>query len=116
MMRKHKRLSLLLIIVCLTAAGQTSPAYPSSQAIAAPTPPPTWDILADSFESGSLDAWQLSSPTPPGLSPGDGYGGSAGLAVPLSSNSSYIYQTDLARAEEAYLTFWLIPTAPASLI
>jgi hypothetical protein len=67
-----------------------------------------WDVLADNFESGMLDLWQSSTPAPYLLS-GGGRSGSTGLAVPVSADSTYVYQTDIARAEEAYLTFWFNP-------
>jgi hypothetical protein len=71
--------------------------------------PPTWDVLADDFENGTLDKWRQSSPTKPALAPGIGYSGSTGLSVAVSSDSSYLYQTEVAKAEEGYLTFWLNP-------
>lgn len=108
-MRNISIFKIVVILTSLTVAGETGAQGSRSPAQAAAAPPPTWDILADNFEGGSLDAWQLSSPAPPVLAPGNGYGGSSGLAVPLSSDSSYIYQTDLAKAEEAYLTFWFNP-------
>ncbi len=48
-------------------------------------------------------------PPRPYLFPGAGRSGTTGLAVSASSDSTYIYQTDLARAEEGYLTFWFNP-------
>jgi hypothetical protein len=107
-MDKISRLPFVLVIICL-AAGTASAGHPTPHAIAAAAPPSTWDILADNFESGALGAWQTSSPAEPQLSPGHGRGGSTGLAVALTSGSSYIYQTDLAKAEEAYLSFWFNP-------
>ncbi len=76
---------------------------------AAPVIPPVWDILADDFESGTLDTWQVSSPPSPTLAPGSGVRNSTGLSVPVSADAAYLYQTGVARAEEGYLTFWFNP-------
>ncbi|MBN1250406.1 MAG: right-handed parallel beta-helix repeat-containing protein [Anaerolineae bacterium] len=94
---------LLIVSIC---AGLTPGALPAS---AAPVIPPVWDILADDFEGGSLDAWQLSSAPMPVLAPGSGIHGSTGLSVPVSGDAAYIYQTKVAKAEEGYLTFWFNP-------
>jgi hypothetical protein len=80
-----------------------------SRALAQTTIPPTWDVLSDDFESGTLDQWQLSSPFNPVLAPGAGYNGTTGLSVAVRSDSSYNYQTDVAKAEEDYLTFGFNP-------
>jgi len=79
--------------------------------LAQPTVPPTWDVIADDFESGTLDAWLKGGDVTltPTVSPGGGHSGSAGLAVPLGQQTGYIYQSEIARAEEGYLTFWFNP-------
>ena len=69
--------------------------------------PPTWSIVADNFESGSLVAWGQSGQV--ALQPGGGYGGSTGLAVTVNTGSSFIYQSGVAKAMEGYLTFWFNP-------
>jgi hypothetical protein len=73
------------------------------------TMPPVWDVVADDFESGTLDAWSQSSLGSLGLVPGDGRNGSTGLSVTVGQPSGYLYQTGVARAEEGYVTFWLNP-------
>jgi hypothetical protein len=78
-------------------------------AMAQPIIPPVWDVLADDFEGGSLAAWSKSGMQSASLLPGGGYGGSTGLAVPVGQSENYIYQTDFAKAEEGYLTFWFNP-------
>ena len=54
-----------------------------------------------------------SSPDYPDLIPGGGYNGTAGLNVTVSSGYNYIYQSDIAKAEEGYLTFWFNPNGAA---
>ena len=94
------------VLLCMALlAGSLVP----SPVHAAPTIPPVWDILADDFERGTLDRWQLSSPLRPALAPGRGVNGSTGLSVPVSADAAYIYQTGVANAEEGYLTFWFNP-------
>ncbi len=97
----------LLIYLGLGSAGISS--MFQSLALAQAAVPPTWDILVDDFEGGTLDLWQLSSPSYPKLEPAGGRNGSTGLSVPVSSGSNYIYQTNIAKAEEGYLAFWFNP-------
>ena len=80
-------------------------------AMADPVIPSVWDIVADDFESGTLDAWLVSSAASPSLVSSGGHDGSTGLSVSMSQNASYVYQTDVARAEEGYLTFWFDPNS-----
>jgi hypothetical protein len=109
-MKSTSHFRLFLLVAWLTMLGEAIVPVPSLYpALAQTAIPPTWDVLADNFESGTLDKWALSSPTNPALAPGGGYNGSIGLSVAVSSDSSYIYQTDVAKAEEGYLTFWFNP-------
>jgi hypothetical protein len=78
-------------------------------ALAQPSILPLWDIVSEDFESGSLDAWEQGSPQNLYLAPGAGRGGSTALAVVASAAASYLYQTDVARAVEGYMTFWFNP-------
>ena len=78
-------------------------------AVAQPIIPPVWDIVADNFEGGSLDAWETSGTYTPYLSPGNGRSGSTGLAVPMGQGNGYIYQSGVSRSEEGYLIFDLNP-------
>jgi hypothetical protein len=78
-------------------------------ALADPVIPPTWDIVADDFESGGLDAWQTIAPGSLSLTPGGGRDGSTGLSVAVSAEQAYVYQSRVAYAEEGYLTFWFNP-------
>ena len=71
--------------------------------------PPTWDVVADDFESGSLAAWGISGASHLSLLPGGGRNGSTGLAVAVTQDLAYIYQARVAHAVEGYLTFWLNP-------
>ncbi|MDY7075399.1 MAG: right-handed parallel beta-helix repeat-containing protein [Chloroflexota bacterium] len=98
----HLALCLILVVVVVVTP---SPYI----ARADPTIPPVWDIVTEDFESGSLDAWTRVSAGDLSLVPGGGRNGSSGLSVAVGQNSSYLYQTDIARAEEGYLTFWFDP-------
>jgi hypothetical protein len=100
----------MLLPVILLLLGAMGLARQFRHAQAQTTIPPAWDVLADDFEGGTLDLWQTSTPGPY-LSPGGGHFGSTGLAVPVSADSTYLYQTGIARAEEAYLTFWFHPNS-----
>jgi hypothetical protein len=97
----------------VTQASQTGIAHPvevvESSELAQTDFPPTWNVLADNFESGILDKWKLSSPDHPVLASGKGYQGSIGLSVDVSLSSSYVFQTDVAKAGEGYLSFWFNP-------
>lgn len=97
----------LTIVLCLAvlagSLGQPAPAR------ADPVVPPVWNIISDDFETGSLNQWQISDPPTPYLAPGVGLKGSAGMVVPVSAEPAYIYQTDVAKAEEGYLSFWFNP-------
>lgn len=104
-MNKNIRIAQIYLCLALIAGSLVLPGL----AQAAPVIPPVWDILADDFEGGTLDLWQLSSPLKPAPAPKGGINGSTGLAVPVSADSAYIYQTRVAKAEEGYLSFWFNP-------
>jgi hypothetical protein len=61
--RLTRGLALALVLVNLSSLGPT--------AMADPVIPPTWDIVADDFESGGPDVWQTVAPgslsPPPGV-------------------------------------------------
>ena len=78
-------------------------------AIASPSIPPTWPIVGDDFESGTLDAWEKVSAGDLGLLPDGGHNGSTGLSVAVGQQSSYLFRRDFAPVEEGYLTFWFNP-------
>ena len=104
-MNENTRIAHIFLCLALIAGNFVLP----KPGYAEPMIPPVWDILADDFESGALDLWELSSPARPALAPGGGINGSTGLSVPVSADSAYIYQTEVAKAEEGYLTFWFNP-------
>jgi len=94
------RLCLLLFIL----AGSYCPVARADLTI-----PPVWDVVAEDFESGSLDAWKKVSAGDLNLAPGGGRYGSTGLSAAVGQHAGYLYQTDVARVEEGYLTFWFNP-------
>ncbi|MDY6878096.1 MAG: right-handed parallel beta-helix repeat-containing protein [Chloroflexota bacterium] len=94
------------LVLCLVLAISILPFQPVS---ADPAIPPVWDVVADDFESGTLDAWNETSGGTFDLIPGSGQGGSTGLSVSVGQDANYLYQTDIAKAEEGYLTFWFNP-------
>jgi hypothetical protein len=98
----HLALRLLLIIVV---------ALRLPIARADHTIPPVCDIVTDDFESGTLDAWVKVSAGDLSLVTGGGYNGSTGLSVAVGQHASYLYQSDIARADEGYLTFWFNPNS-----
>ena len=102
-----KRVACVLILLAVLIA---SPAF---SAPAAPVIPPTWDVVADNFESGSLAAWYTVEASRLSLLPGGGRNGSTGLAVAVSQVDAYIYLSRVAYAVEGYLTFWLNPNGVA---
>jgi hypothetical protein len=63
--------------------------------------------VADDFEGGALDAWGQTGTV--ALAPGAGVGGSTALDVTVGVEPSSIRQTDVAKAEEGYLSFWFDP-------
>jgi hypothetical protein len=71
--------------------------------------PLTWVIVTEDFESGTLDAWTAVSESDLSLAPAGGHNGSTGLSVAVGQHESYLRRTDVARAEEGYLTFWFNP-------
>jgi hypothetical protein len=70
---------------------------------------PTGTLQCEDFESGTLDRWRQSSPEDPRLLAGAGHRSTTALSVDIDAQFSYIYQNDLARAPEAYLTFSFNP-------
>jgi hypothetical protein len=105
-MKQFYSFGLTILAACLALAGVSDLRKSGS---AQEPIPPVWDVLADDFESGNLDLWERSSTQNPFLAPGAGINGSTGLAVAVGSDSSYLYQTEIAKAEEGYLTFWFNP-------
>lgn len=105
MKRKVWRSLLPLILVQSAVLG----ALPLPAVQAQLTIPPVWNIVAESFESGNLDAWGQVSADDLSLIPGGGHYGSTGLGVTPGQHESYLYQAHVARAEEGYLSFWFNP-------
>ncbi len=99
------------ILLCLLLIVTIMP--PHQIAVAQPIIPVTWDVLADNFESGSLAAWSTVGSGNLSLVAGGGRNGSTGLAVAVSPDEAYIYQSRVAYAVEGYLTFWLNPNGVA---
>jgi hypothetical protein len=84
----------------------------AASADAQTTIPPTAAVHADDFDSGSLDDWFLSGTGTLGLEPGQGLGGSTALAITVTDDEAHLIRgnrRDVARADEAYLTFSLDP-------
>lgn len=116
--------SLVLLVVLIASpafsaraanGAQVNSATVFSKAVAPADPviPPTWDVVADDFESGSLAAWSTVEPSRLSLLPGGGRNGSTGLAVAVSQDDAYIYRSRVAYAVEGYLTFWFNPNGVA---
>jgi len=99
--------SVLTVFICLALVA--SLVSPGPRAWADPVIPPTWDIVTESFESGSLAAWNTENASSLSVIPGGGTNGSTGLSVAVGPGSAYIYQTRVAKATEGYLTFWFNP-------
>ncbi len=95
------------ILLCLFLIITGAPTYRT--AVAQPVIPPTWAVIADNFESGSLAAWNTVGADRLSLLAGSGRGGSTGLSVAVNQDEAYIYQSRVAYAVEGYLTFWLDP-------
>jgi hypothetical protein len=71
--------------------------------------PPTWDVVADDFESGSLAGWQQVSEDDLSLVAAGGHNESAGLAITVGRHASLLRQGEIPRVKEGYLTFWFNP-------
>src|SRR5512144_1210533 len=71
--------------------------------------PATWDIVSENFESGSLTAWSKTGESNLALVSGVGRNGSVGLRVAASSSAARLYQSQVTKAREGYLTFWFNP-------
>jgi hypothetical protein len=106
--RTLRTILLLALLMSNTAMVPYTPATPLNQTI-----PPVWDIVADNFESGLLDAWSKSSPGDLSLLPGGGHNGTTGLSIAMGQSARYLYQSRVAYAVEGYLTFWFNPNGVA---
>lgn len=76
--------------------------------------PPTYPVHEDDFEGGSLENWVEAPGSVLGLVAGAGISGSTGLEVTLSVGESHLVRGsrgELARADEAYLTFRFDPNS-----
>ncbi|MGC9396083.1 MAG: right-handed parallel beta-helix repeat-containing protein [Anaerolineae bacterium] len=102
--RRYRKVNALLGLTLAIGVLSFQPVALADSAI-----PPAWDIIADDFESGSLDTWQTVAPGSLSLTPGGGRNGSTGLSVAVSADAAYIYQSRVAYAVEGYLTFWFNP-------
>ncbi len=78
-------------------------------ALAQPSLPPVWDLITDDFEGGDLQAWNLEGTQSATLLPDSGRDGTTALGIPLGQSENYLRQSDVARAEAGYLTFWFNP-------
>src|SRR5512145_2407415 len=82
---------------------------PATSAVADPIIPPTWALVSDDFEKGSLSIWKTKTPEDLHLEAGSGRNGSTGLRVDISSEEAYIYQSHIGNTVEGYLTFSFNP-------
>ena len=90
---------LLSLVLALPAIGQTSI-------------PDTYPVFHDDFERGSLEEWYVPAGSTPALASGEGHSGSTALAVAISPDPNHVTRGNrraIARADEAYLTFWFNP-------
>lgn len=70
------------------------------------------DVLTDAFERPTLEDWVIATGSVLGLDPGQGPAGTTALRVTVSQAESHLVRggrRDLARADEAYLTFQFDP-------
>lgn len=72
--------------------------------------PSTWVIVSDTFDSGSISSWTATDPGGIVLNSASAYAGSYGVEVDVGASETHIWQGDLARAPEGYLSFWFDPT------
>lgn len=72
------------------------------------TPPTSYALIRDDFESGSLAGWDKTQASNLWLT-SPAWSGSFCLAVVLTSTPVYISRTGLKRTDEAYLSFWFHP-------
>ena len=70
--------------------------------------PPTWDIVSENFESGTLSTWSKSGENNLAVASG-GRNGSIGLRVTAIASAAYLYQSHVTKSPEGYLTFWFNP-------
>lgn len=74
--------------------------------------PSTSEVFADDFERGTLEDWSLTLESALSLVGSVGPSGSTALEVTLSESESHLtrgIRRDVARAPEAYLSFWFDP-------
>lgn len=71
--------------------------------------PPTWVVQQDDFEAGNLDQWEQVTPPSLTLASGAGHVGTTALQVTVGTGVAHLKKGSLARAREAYLTFWFHP-------
>ncbi len=98
--RNVARLGLLALLG--GGSGAALVAQPSS-------PPPTYPVFEDNFEADSLENWVIAEGSPLGGGGGGGVDGGV-LTVVLDANENHLVRgsrRNLARADEAYLTFSL---------
>ncbi len=98
---------MLCLMLLLSLIGSSLPvgASPNADLVI----PPTWDIVSENFEGGTLTAWSKEGESNLTLAPGDGHNGSIGLRVTATSSTAYLYQSHVTKAPEGYLTFWFNP-------
>jgi hypothetical protein len=71
--------------------------------------PPSWEIIQDDFESGTLDKWEQISKSDLSFAEGGGTQKTTGLSVEVSKHASYLQKNTIIRPREGYLTFWINP-------
>ncbi len=101
-----RRLAVLCFAV-LAASSAREHRVPAASAQRAK--PPSWQVIGDDFESGSLDRWRLVSPDDLRLTAGAGLRGSTALSISLGASERYLVQSGVAQAVEGYLSFWFHP-------
>ena len=100
---------LITLFLCLTLVA--SILWPSQSVRADPVIPAVWEVVTEDFESGSLAAWIQENDGGLSLASGGGRNGSIGLSVAVGHDYADIYQNDVARTAEGYLTFWFNPNS-----
>ncbi|HEY3417917.1 MAG TPA: hypothetical protein VGM23_13625, partial [Armatimonadota bacterium] len=108
-MKTPSRTWLSLFSLACLAASTLVGAPPAGAVRAQAVIPATWAVVADDFESGTLANWSTGNLTDAAVAAGRGIDGTRGLVVPADKDSHTIYRTQVAKAVEGYLTFWLNP-------
>ncbi len=93
-------------------AGFAAWSFMAAASHAQTTVPTLAEIVLEDFERGTLEDWGEAAGSVVSLQNGTGIGGSTALAVTVSQAESHIVRggsRDLARADEAYLTFQFDP-------